>query len=288
MGVLDGKEISRKIRRSIKGSVSQFFEKTGIRPLLAAIIYGNNPSSEIYIKKKIEACEEVGIKTCVFRDDQGNLKNLLDCLNLRTQVNAILVQLPLPEPYIPHQVFDWIDPLKDVDGFNPENVGLLVQGRPRFHPCTPRGIHRMFEEENIVIAGKKVVIINRSDIVGKPLSSMLIQDNGDYANATVTVCHDRTPFQTLKEITLQSDIVVVAVGKPKFITADMIKEGSVVVDVGITRVGNSVVGDVDFDEVVKVASLVTPVPGGVGPMTVTMLLENTLEAAKLQYSKGIL
>jgi methylenetetrahydrofolate dehydrogenase (NADP+)/methenyltetrahydrofolate cyclohydrolase len=198
--------------------------------------------------------------------------------------HGLLVQLPLPPEYDPFPVFDAIAPEKDVDVFNPVNVGLLLQGRPRLKPCTPAGIVEMLKRSGINLPGKKVAVINRSNVVGKPLSSMLIQDCDEYANATVTICHNKTPPDLLKAITLASDIIVVAVGIPNFLKADMVRPGQVVVDVGTNRTPdtNKLIGDVDFGPVSEIVAAISPVPGGVGPMTVTMLLRNILEAAKMQ------
>ena len=187
----------------------------------------------------------------------------------------------MPKNLNPLNYFDLFNPLKDVDVFHPENVGLLVQGRPRFRPCTPHGIQLMLNKSGIKVAGKNVVVINRSNVVGKPLSSMLIQECDDYANATVTVCHDHTPPNLLKNLCLNADIIIVAVGKSGFLTADIVKNGATVIDVGINRVNGKIVGDADFDKIMELDGNISPVPGGVGPMTVCMLLKNTLEAAKL-------
>jgi methylenetetrahydrofolate dehydrogenase (NADP+)/methenyltetrahydrofolate cyclohydrolase len=207
---------------------------------------------------------------------------LLDWLNEDCSIHGILVQLPLPKEIDQYQVFDHINPLKDVDVFVPENVGLLLQGRPRFVPCTPAAIQELLTRNKIPIEGKKVTIINRSDVVGKPLKSLLIQNN-EQANATVTICHDHTPPELLRDTCLASDIIVVAVGKPKFLTAEMVPVGAVVVDVGINRIegSNKIVGDVDFEAVSGKASWISPVPGGVGPMTISCLLKNVLTAQQL-------
>lgn len=281
--IIDGNRIAKIIREEIKSRVAKFRNDTGIQPTLVALHAGADPASQIYIDKKIKACEEVGI--CSYKigikPTQEDILWNISRLNRDNNVHGYILQLPLPDNIDPRPYFRSFDVGKDVDVFHPENVGLLVQGTPRFRPCTPHGIQQMLYRSGIQVASKKVVIINRSNVVGKPLSSMLIQECDDYANATVTVCHDRTPPELLKSITKTADIVVVAVGKPGFLTADMISEGSVVVDVGITRVGDKVVGDVDFEGVSKIAGAISKVPGGVGPMTVSMLLYNTLEAAKM-------
>jgi methylenetetrahydrofolate dehydrogenase (NADP+)/methenyltetrahydrofolate cyclohydrolase len=310
--LLDGNSISSQIRAEIKEEVKRRLnpdEKYGAmvarKPAcLAVVLCSNDPASEIYVQRKREACAEVGITSRLIRPFEGGIENwqnpqnhllsIIDHLNNDKSVDGILVQLPLPPeldgtkfmeykmPSFQYQVFDRIDPLKDVDVFNPVNVGLLLQGRPRFIPCTPQGIQELLIRSNIQIKGKKVCIINRSDVVGKPLHALLVQNNED-ANATVTVCHDHTPPDRLKEVCLRSDIIVVAVGKPKFLTEDMVPEGAVVIDVGINRIPGSkkIVGDVDFESVSKKASAISPVPGGVGPMTVTMLLRNVLKAQLL-------
>lgn len=278
--LIDGEKIAAEIRQEIKQKVSDFKEKTGITPTLAAIMVGDNPASQIYVGKKFKACEEVGIFSYKIQIDSSpaELSKAIRRVNEDDTVHGYILQLPLPQSLNPLKYFSLFDPNKDVDVFHPENVGLLVQGTPRFKPCTPHGIQVMLNRSGIKVAGKKVVVINRSNVVGKPLLNMLIQECDDYANATVTVCHDRTPRELLLSLTQTADIVIVAVGKPSFLTADMLKKGCGVVDVGITRVGNKIVGDADLD-VQSVADWITPVPGGCGPMTVAMLLENTLVAA---------
>lgn len=309
--LLDGNETSAEIRAGIKAQLEKrreagTFLKTpnthGVPiytgpigpPCLAVVLCTEDPASSLYVKRKQDACKEVGITSYLVRPFEGGIENwtrpkdhllaTIDYLNRDSSVHGVLVQLPLPKGIDQYEVFDRIDPLKDVDVFNPVNVGLLLQGRPRFNPCTPAGIQELLTRHGIEIAGKKVCIINRSDVVGKPLHAMLIQ-NHDQANATVTLCHDRTPPSRLREACLVSDIIVVAVGKPGFLTADMVPAGAVVVDVGINRVEGSkkIVGDSDFENVSKVAGWITPVPGGVGPMTVTMLLQNTLMAQSYQF-----
>jgi methylenetetrahydrofolate dehydrogenase (NADP+)/methenyltetrahydrofolate cyclohydrolase len=298
--ILDGKAIAAQIRSEIKLTLDErktrvmagerVFSSDSPPPCLAVVLCSDDPASQIYVEKKREACREVGINSFVVKpfngtgvanwmDPQNHLLSMIEWLNQDASVQGILVQLPLPKPLDQHEVFDHIDPLKDVDVFTPENVGLLLQGRPRFIPCTPAGIQELLTRSGVAIEGKRVCIINRSDVVGKPLSALLCQNN-EQANATVTLCHDYTPPERLREACLASDIIVVAVGKPKFLTADMVPEGAVVVDVGITRVEGSkkIVGDVDFEPVAAKASAISPVPGGVGPMTVTMLLRNTMIA----------
>ena len=281
--LIDGNAIAADIRKELRQRVAEYKATTGITPTLVALMVGNNPASQIYVKKKIAACNEVGILAyrVESNEDEDDLRTHIRRLNNDDSVHGYILQLPLPPGWKPDRYFSDFNPYKDVDVFHPENVGLLVQGRPRFRPCTPHGIQVMLHRSGIKVAGKKVVVINRSNVVGKPLSSMLIQECDDYANATVTVCHDRTPPDLLKSITQTADIVIVAVGKPGFLTPDMIRPGAGVVDVGISRVGNKVLGDAD-PGIRQVAGWLTPVPGGCGPLTVCMLLENTLAAAQLQ------
>lgn len=277
---IDGVAVAAQIREEIKLGVKEFKAETGITPTLVALVAGSDTASQIYVNKKIKACEEAGIlsykisTSSKFEDIRDNIFRL----NADQNVHGYILQLPLPDGLDPRRFFCMFDVLKDVDVFHPENVGMLVQGNPRFKPCTPHGIQQLLHRSDIQVAGKKVCIINRSNVVGKPLSSMLIQECDNYANATVTVCHDRTPPDLLRSVARTADIIVVAVGKPNFLTVDMVKDGVGVVDVGISRVGNKVVGDV-HPGVYEVASWATPVPGGVGPLTVAMLLQNTLEAA---------
>lgn len=273
------------LAENIKNQIRKAIQEENLHPRLDVFLVGNDPASEIYVKKKEEACKSVGIQSRVHRQQtQQNVINWITFLNGHSDCNGILVQLPLPVGWDDNKIFDIINPLKDVDVFNPENIGLLVQNRPRFLPPTPCGIRELIVGNGLSFFGQHVVVINRSNIVGKPLSSMLIQDNGDFANATVTVCHINTPPERLKHICLTADIIVVAVGIPNFLTADMVKENQVIIDVGINRVNGKVVGDAHPEIIDKVGSI-TPVPGGVGPLTVAMLLYNTLEAARLQNVK---
>lgn len=286
--VLDGKAVSKTIRDEVAEDVSIWVEAGGRQPTLAAVLVGDDPASQVYVRNKERACEKVGIASRLIRkSDETTTQELLDLLaelNADSAVNGILVQLPLPKAIDTQRVLDAVTPMKDVDAFAPENVGLLVQGRPRYLPCTPHGVIRMLVEYEIELAGKHVVVVGRSDIVGKPLANMAVQrDLGfgpQFANATVTICHSRS--KSLAEITRLADILVAAVGQPEMVTADMIKPGAVVVDVGINRVESGLVGDVDYKAALQVASAVTPVPGGVGPLTIAMLLRNTLTACKLQ------
>lgn len=279
--LLNGIEIARKIRTELAEQVRQL----PYIPQLSVLLLGDDPASEIYVRRKTEACKSVGITSevheipaTVLQDELEHQISVLGCLEW---VDGILLQLPLPSHIDRMKAFDLINPEKDVDVLNPINVGLLMQGRPRFLPCTPQGINLMLERSGISVAGKHVVVINRSDIVGKPLSSMLIQNEPEFGNATVTVCHDHTPAEMLKQLCLAADMIVVAVGIPGFLTPDMVKPGQIVIDVGITRVDKKIVGDVAPGVADKVA-WISPVPGGVGPMTITSLLFNTVRAATLR------
>ena len=281
--ILDGKAMAGQIRLEIAERVADFIQNNATIPSLAAVVVGDDPASAVYIRNKRRACERVGIESQLHRlpDDatEDDLLALLAKLNKNSQVHGILVQLPLPKQIAAERILGAVNPVKDVDAFHPENIGRLVQGRPRFLPCTPHGVQQLLIRNGVTIAGAHAVIVGRSDIVGKPLAIMLAQ-RAEGGNATVTVCHSRT--RDLAGITRLADILVVAIGQPRLITREMVKPGAVVVDVGINRTDTGLVGDVDFDSVSQVADRITPVPGGVGPMTVTMLLENTLRAAQLQ------
>ncbi len=281
--LIDGRQISLRIRERIAAQVATFRERTNVAPHLAAILVGDDPASGVYVKTKHQACEKAGMRSTTHRllpsTTQAELLDLVARLNSDEMVHGILVQLPLPKEIDTLRVLDAVAPLKDVDCFHPENVGRLVQNRPRFLPCTPQGIQVLLRESGIDPAGKHVVILGRSEIVGKPLGLMLVQ-KGSWADATVTLCHSRTT--NLAEITLGADILIAAIGKPEFVTADMVRPGAVVIDVGVNRMGDRLVGDVAFDAVCEVASHITPVPGGVGPMTIAMVLQNTLRAAEIQ------
>jgi len=285
--IIDGKQISRDIQQEIKQHVADFVDAGNAPPKLVAVLVGEDPASQVYVKNKKLACKRVGIDSELMRIDGSSttedLLKLVDELNSDPSVSGILVQLPLPDQIDALKVLDAISPTKDVDAFHPENVGLLSQGRPRFLPCTPFGIVHMLFRSKIVTTGKSVCVIGRSDIVGKPMAMMLAQKDSalgpDMANATVTLCHSRT--KNLAEVASSADVLVAAIGRPKFVTADMIKPGAAVIDVGINRTDDGLVGDVDFDAALEIAGAITPVPGGVGPLTVTILLENTLKAAKL-------
>jgi len=277
--ILDGKSLARQIRGELAEEVVDFIENNVATPTLAAILVGNDPASEVYVRNKRRDCEEVGIHSQMHRlpesASQDELLTLISRLNKDDAVHGILVQLPLPSQINTEVVLEAICPLKDVDAFHPENVGRLVQGRPRYLPCTPHGIVQLLERSEIPVAGQHVVVVGRSDIVGKPLAIMLAQRGVD---ATVTLCHSRT--RDLPAVTRLADILVVAIGRPNFITADMVRPGATVVDVGINRTDAGLVGDVDYQAVRQVAGRITPVPGGVGPLTRVMLLVNTLAAAR--------
>ena len=281
--IIDGHAVAARIRGQIAEQSRAFTADTGVTPHLAAVLVGDDPASAVYVRNKQRACEQSGIGSSLYRlAGDRSLSDLLELvrrLNADPTVHGILVQLPLPGQIDPTMILDAIDPFKDVDAFHPYNVGLLVQGRPRFLPCTPFGCQRLLVDYNINTAGAHAVVLGRSGIVGKPMALLLMQ-RGLGANATVTVCHSRTA--DLPAITRQADILIAAIGQPRFVTADMVRPGAVVIDVGINRVGEQLVGDVDFDAVRQVASAITPVPRGVGPMTIAMLLENTLTAARLQ------
>ncbi|HVX11326.1 MAG TPA: bifunctional methylenetetrahydrofolate dehydrogenase/methenyltetrahydrofolate cyclohydrolase FolD [Pirellulales bacterium] len=281
--ILDGKGVAAELQSELAVDVADFIENNGIVPSLAAVLVGEEPASKVYVRNKRQACERAGLESHLHRLPANvsteDVLTLVHTLNRDKKVHGILVQLPLPAAVDTTRVLDAIDPLKDVDAFHPENVGRIVQGRPRFLPCTPHGIQQLLLRRGVRIAGRRVVVVGRSDIVGKPMANILMQ-RGPEADATVTVCHSNTP--DLPDITRQADILIVAIGRARFVTADMVKPGAVVVDVGINRLPDGLVGDVDFDRVREVAGMITPVPGGVGPLTVTMLLQNTLHAARLQ------
>ena len=276
--IIDGKVISASVKERVKNGVAELNSK-GITVGLAVIIVGDDPASKIYVANKKKACEALGIISEEYAlpasTTEEELLALVDELNHKKSINGILCQLPLPSHLDEKLIINSILPEKDVDAFHPTNVGRIMIGDFDFVPCTPAGIMEMLAYENIDPEGKSCVVIGRSNIVGKPMAMLLLHKNG-----TVTVCHSRT--KNLKEICSKADILVAAVGKAKFVTADMVKEGAVVIDVGMNRVDGKLYGDVDFEEVSKKASAVTPVPGGVGPMTIAMLMQNTLTAAKKQ------
>ncbi len=282
--ILDGKALALEIQSEIAEAVIDFMQNNAVVPCLAAVLVGANPASEVYVRNKRKACQRVGIESQLHNlpadTSQDELLSLIAKLNKDRGVHGVLVQLPLPEQMDTSRILQAVSPIKDVDAFHPENVGRIVQGQPRFLPCTPAGIQQLLLRNGVTIAGKHVVIVGRSDIVGKPMANMLIQ-RGEGGDATVTVCHSRTVG--LPEVTRQADILIVAIGRAQFITAEMVSPGAAVIDVGMNRnEAGKLVGDVDFDAVSQVAGQITPVPGGVGPLTVTMLLANTLAAARIQ------
>jgi methylenetetrahydrofolate dehydrogenase (NADP+)/methenyltetrahydrofolate cyclohydrolase len=276
--MLDGKAISAKVKENVKAEIADFIEKTGKSVTLAVIRVGDNPASEIYVRNKIRACEAVGIRslsiTLPGETTENEVLGKIQSLAADKSVNGILVQLPLPAHINENKILLAIPKEKDVDGFHPENVGDLVLGNPAITACTPSGVIEMIASTGISLCGKHAVVLGRSNIVGKPMALLLLQQN-----ATVTVCHSKT--QNLSEITAQADVLIAAIGKPNFVKKEMVKQGAIVVDVGINRTENGIVGDVD-PAVQEVASYLSPVPGGVGPMTIAMLMKNTLIAARRQ------
>ena len=286
--IIDGKKISSEIKEGLKEKIENL-KKSGEVPGLAAILVGDNPASEVYVNMKAKACEKVGIHSEVYRYPkelpESELLKKIEELNEKGTIHGILVQFPTPEQISEEKVILTIDPKKDVDGFHPFNVGMMLAGKPTFLPCTPLGIQELLIRSGNDPSGKHVVILGRGSLVGRPLAPMLYQ-KAKGANATVTVCHTAT--KDLLDITRQADILIAAMGRAKFVTADMVKPGVVVIDVGTNRVedastksGYRLVGDVDFDSVSQVAKAITPVPGGVGPMTIAMLLSNTVKACEM-------
>ncbi len=277
--IIDGKKVAQQIREKLKTECEEL-KKEGILPKLAVIMIGDNPASKIYIKNKNKACKEVGIEyeEHILNSDiaQEKLINLIETLNNKKDINGILLQSPIPSHLDINEAFRKIAPEKDVDGFNPINAGKLIMNQNTFVPCTPYGVMRLLDEYNIDLQGKNVVILGRSNIVGKPLISCCLNKN-----ATVTVCHSKT--ENIEEYTKKADVLIVAIGNPKFITKEMIKKDVIIIDIGINRTKEGkIVGDVDFEEVKKLASYITPVPGGVGPMTIAMLMNNVIKATRLQ------
>ena len=276
--IINGKEISATIRSEIKEATEQLVAQTGVRPGLAVIIVGEDPASQVYVRNKKRACDEVGFYSESYElpenTTQDELNSLVDKLNKSEKIHGILCQLPLPKHLDENEVIMRIDPKKDVDAFHPENVGKIMIGDYSFLPCTPAGVMALLERSGIDVCGKECVVVGRSNIVGKPQAMLLL-----HANGTVTICHSRT--KNLAEVCRRADILVAAIGKADFFTGDMVKEGAVVIDVGMNRrADGKLTGDVDFASVEPKASYITPVPGGVGPMTITMLMQNTLTAAK--------
>lgn len=281
--IIDGKLISDQIKAELREKVAKYKEE-GREITLAVIQVGNDPASSVYVGNKKKACENIGIRSLAFEmpeeTSEDEIIKLVEDLNERTDVDGILVQLPVPKHIDEDKIIKAISPLKDVDGFHPQSVGALNIGQPGFVSCTPAGVIELLKRSNIEIAGKECVVVGRSNIVGKPMSALLLRENG-----TVTITHSRT--KDLKEVTKRADILVVAIGKPKFITAEYVKDGAVVIDVGIHRLGVSesgkaiLCGDVDYDDVISKVSAITPVPGGVGPMTIAMLMNNCVEAVNM-------
>ena len=283
MKILDGKAVSLKVKESVKIRADEL-KKFGVEPTLAVVLVGEDKASQTYVRAKEKACNEYGIKSVAHRLSENTTQNellaLINVLNLDDSIHGILVQLPLPKHIDTNVVLAAIDPRKDVDGFHAVNVGKLVSGLEGFVPCTPLGVMEILKEYGIEVAGLNAVVIGRSNIVGKPMANLLLN-----ASATVTVTHSKT--KNLKEICKNANLIVAAIGKPFFLKADMVKDGAVVVDVGINRLDDGrLVGDVDFDEVAPKCSYITPVPGGVGPMTIAMLLNNTILAAQAKIAKN--
>lgn len=283
MNIIDGKAVSKAVRERVAAETAEL-KKTGVMPGLAVIIVGEDPASQVYVRNKEKACEEVGFYSEKFalpeNTTQQELNALVQQLNARKDINGILCQLPLPKHLDDKEVINLINPIKDVDAFHPVNVGAIMIGDYNFLPCTPAGVMELIHSTGVDVCGKKAVVIGRSNIVGKPMAMLLLHEN-----ATVEITHSRT--QNLSEITAGADILVAAIGRAKFVTADMVKEGAVVIDVGMNRDENGkLCGDVDFEGVKDKCSYITPVPGGVGPMTIAMLMQNTLTAAKVQNDIG--
>ena len=282
--IIDGNKIAQEVRNQVREDALNFKEKTGIVPGLAVILVGEDPASQIYVGRKAKACAEVGFLSREYKlpavTTEAKLLNIISELNADQAIHGILVQLPLPQHISTNKIISAIDPRKDVDGFHPYNVGGLVSGNPLFVPCTPRGIMELISRTGIELAGKEAVVVGRSNIVGKPMALLLLAQH-----ATVTICHSRT--KDLPSVTRRADVLIAAVGKAEMIKANMIKEGAIVIDVGVNRLENGkLVGDVAFNEVAARASHITPVPGGVGPMTIAMLMKNTLDAARNMVSKN--
>lgn len=291
MQILNGKEASQAIKDSLKLEMAQLAAQGKQIPHLVAVLVGNNGASETYVASKVKACQEVGFKSTLIRLEQEisslKLLDIITDLNQDPDVHGILVQLPLPKHISEEEVINAIDPNKDVDGFHPNNVGRMVLGHPTFIPATPYGIMLLLEHYKIETAGKHAVVVGRSNIVGRPIS-ILLSGNSNPGNCTVTICHSQT--KNIKETCQSADIIIAALGRPNFITADMVKDGAVIIDVGITRVadaskksGYRICGDVDFENVSSKCSFITPVPGGVGPMTIAALMKNTFKACALKH-----
>jgi len=277
VNIIDGNKIAQEIRNEVRARALELKEQTDIIPGLAVVLVGEDPASQVYVGRKAKACAEVGFVSREYKlpatTDEEKLLKIISKLNKDKSIHGILVQLPLPKHISTEKIIAAIDPSKDVDGFHPYNVGGLVTGAPQFVPCTPRGIMELLARTGIELAGKEAVVVGRSNIVGKPMALLLLAQN-----ATVTMCHSKT--KDLPKVTGRADVLIAAIGKPHMIKANMVKEGAVVIDVGVNRLENGkLAGDVDFDDVAPKASFITPVPGGVGPMTIAMLMRNTLDAA---------
>jgi methylenetetrahydrofolate dehydrogenase (NADP+)/methenyltetrahydrofolate cyclohydrolase len=279
MSLIDGKKVAQEIRSTIGEEVAKLKKNSGRVPGLATVLVGEDPASAVYVRSKNKICKELGFisleHTLPENTEEKDLLALVDELNLNDAISGILVQLPLPKHIDSVKILEAIDPAKDVDGFHPESMGRLMMGTAQLAPCTPSGIIEMLDRYEVEIEGRHAVVLGRSNIVGKPVAMLLL-----HRNATVTICHSRT--KDLSTVTRTADILIAAVGRPNMVTGDMVKEGAVVIDVGINRVDGKLVGDVAFAEVEPKASLITPVPGGVGPMTIAMLMHNTLKAFKAQ------
>jgi len=277
MSIIDGKMVASQIKENIIAEIKSLKQKTGKIPGLAVVLVGDDPASAVYVRNKNKTCKNMGFQS--FENilpggtKESTLLGLIDELNKDKRVNGILVQLPLPSHISSQKILEAINPTKDVDGFHLENIGRLVTGNATFKPCTPEGIIRLLDYYKVKIEGKNAVVLGRSNIVGKPISLLLLE-----RNATVTICHSRT--ENLSAITQSADILIAAIGKPNFVTEGMVKDDAVVIDVGINRVDDKLIGDVDYQSVSKKVSLITPVPGGVGPMTIAILMANTLQAFK--------
>ena len=289
--IISGKQIAEDMRAEMKVEIEELKAKHGIVPGLTVVLVGEDPASQVYVRNKKKSCEAIGINSVEHKlpadTSEQDLLALVEKLNKDEAVHGILVQLPLPKQIDEHKVLNLILPEKDVDGFHPVNVGRMLIGDPIFLPCTPHGVQQMLARSGVEIEGSHVVVLGRSNIVGKPVAAILVQKAKD-ANATVTICHSRT--KNLAAMTSQGDILIAAIGVPEFVKADMVKEGAAVIDVGVNRVEDSskksgfkLVGDVDFDAVKEKAGAISPVPGGAGPMTITMLLHNTIRAAKMKH-----
>ncbi len=277
MPIIDGKEVSATIKDKIEAEVKELQSKTNKVPGLATVLVGEDPASAVYVRNKNKTCQKLGFQSFEHKlpenTGEAELLALVQSLNDNDEVHGILVQLPLPSQIDSTKILEAISPAKDVDGFHPINVGRMMVGNALLTPCTPTGIIAMLDHYQVEIEGKHAVVVGRSNIVGKPVSILLL-----HRNATVTICHSRT--RDLPAVVKTADIIIAAVGRPKFVTADMVKKGAVVIDVGINRVDGKLVGDVDFENVEPIAELITPVPGGVGPMTIALLMQNTLKAFK--------